>query len=172
MNQIGEETASNFKSMNEALKQRVENSLATKESNYNPRGLGIVRWVKQTLKIPFVCIGGITLGCDPSALQVHASIQRLKRAMLATDPLEATGPYWQGELDGWALGEDWRTANVTSPRLAQLGSCPANGEYPFDWVLNERLPSVEYLDEPLDEPDPGHILICCSRPTSNLVIEA
>ena len=30
---------------------------------------------------------------------------------------------------------------------------------------------VEYLDEPLDEPDPGHILICCSRPTSNLVIE-
>ena len=30
---------------------------------------------------------------------------------------------------------------------------------------------VEYLDEPLDEPDPGHILICCSRPRSNVVIE-
>jgi len=23
---------------------------------------------------------------------------------------------------------------------------------------------VEYLDEPLDEPDPGHILICCQQP--------
>ncbi len=30
---------------------------------------------------------------------------------------------------------------------------------------------VENLDEPLDEPDPGHLLICCFRPTSNLVIE-
>ncbi len=31
---------------------------------------------------------------------------------------------------------------------------------------------VEYLDEPLDKPDPDrHILICCSRPRSNLVIE-
>ncbi len=30
---------------------------------------------------------------------------------------------------------------------------------------------VEYLDEPLDEPEPGQILICCSRPASNLVIE-
>ena len=30
---------------------------------------------------------------------------------------------------------------------------------------------VEYPEEPLDKPDPGHILICCSRPKSNLVIE-
>ncbi len=31
---------------------------------------------------------------------------------------------------------------------------------------------VEYLDEPLDKPDPDrHILICCSLPTSNLAIE-
>ena len=30
---------------------------------------------------------------------------------------------------------------------------------------------VEYLDEPLDEPDPGHVLICCSLPKTNLVLE-
>jgi ferredoxin-NADP reductase/MOSC domain-containing protein YiiM/predicted pyridoxine 5'-phosphate oxidase superfamily flavin-nucleotide-binding protein len=30
---------------------------------------------------------------------------------------------------------------------------------------------VEYLEEPLDEPDPGCVLICCSRPKTNLVIE-
>jgi ferredoxin len=29
----------------------------------------------------------------------------------------------------------------------------------------------EYLDEPLDEPDPGHVLICCAKPTTNLVLE-
>ena len=31
---------------------------------------------------------------------------------------------------------------------------------------------VEYLDEPQDEPDEGHVLICCSVPTTNLVLEA
>ncbi len=31
---------------------------------------------------------------------------------------------------------------------------------------------VEYLDEPLDQPDPGHVLICCSVPKTNLVLEA
>ncbi len=30
---------------------------------------------------------------------------------------------------------------------------------------------VEYLEEPLDEPDPGCVLICCSKPKTNLVIE-
>ena len=30
---------------------------------------------------------------------------------------------------------------------------------------------VEYLEQPLEEPDPGCVLICCSRPKSNLVIE-
>ena len=30
---------------------------------------------------------------------------------------------------------------------------------------------VEYIEEPLDPPDPGHVLICCSRPRSTLVIE-
>lgn len=30
---------------------------------------------------------------------------------------------------------------------------------------------VEYLDEPLDEPDPGYVLICCSMPKTNLVLE-
>ena len=30
---------------------------------------------------------------------------------------------------------------------------------------------VEYFEEPLDEPDPGHILICCARPKTSLVIE-
>jgi hypothetical protein len=30
---------------------------------------------------------------------------------------------------------------------------------------------VEYLDEPLDQPDPGHVLICCSTPKTNLVLE-
>ena len=30
---------------------------------------------------------------------------------------------------------------------------------------------VEYLEEPLDEPDDGHVLICCSRPKGDLVIE-
>jgi ferredoxin-NADP reductase/MOSC domain-containing protein YiiM len=30
---------------------------------------------------------------------------------------------------------------------------------------------VEYLEEPLDEPDPGCVLICCSRPKTSLVIE-
>jgi ferredoxin len=30
---------------------------------------------------------------------------------------------------------------------------------------------VEYLEDPLDEPDPGCVLICCSRPKSNIVIE-
>ncbi|MGI9385225.1 MAG: MOSC domain-containing protein [Methyloligellaceae bacterium] len=30
---------------------------------------------------------------------------------------------------------------------------------------------VEYLEDPLDEPDPGCVLICCSRPKTNLVIE-
>ncbi len=30
---------------------------------------------------------------------------------------------------------------------------------------------VDYVEEPLQEPDPGCVLICCSRPKSNLVIE-
>ena len=30
---------------------------------------------------------------------------------------------------------------------------------------------VEYFEEPLDEPDPGSVLICCSRPKTSLVIE-
>ena len=30
---------------------------------------------------------------------------------------------------------------------------------------------VEYLDEPLDEPDPGYVLICCSMPKTNLVLD-
>jgi ferredoxin-NADP reductase/MOSC domain-containing protein YiiM/predicted pyridoxine 5'-phosphate oxidase superfamily flavin-nucleotide-binding protein len=30
---------------------------------------------------------------------------------------------------------------------------------------------VEYLEDPLDEPDPGCVLICCSRPKTSLVIE-
>ncbi len=30
---------------------------------------------------------------------------------------------------------------------------------------------IEYLEEPLDPPDPGHVLICCSKPKSRLVIE-
>jgi len=30
---------------------------------------------------------------------------------------------------------------------------------------------VEYLEEPLDEPDDGHVLICCSRPKGDLVVE-
>ncbi len=30
---------------------------------------------------------------------------------------------------------------------------------------------VEYLEEPLDEPEPGCVLICCSRPKTSLVIE-
>ena len=30
---------------------------------------------------------------------------------------------------------------------------------------------VEYLEEPLDEPDRGHVLICCARPKTSLVIE-
>ncbi len=29
---------------------------------------------------------------------------------------------------------------------------------------------VEYLTEPLDRPDPGCVLICCSRPKTNVVI--
>ncbi len=36
--------------------------------------------------------------------------------------------------------------------------CPALGE-------------VEYLEDPLDEPDAGCVLICCSKPKSSLVIE-
>ena len=31
---------------------------------------------------------------------------------------------------------------------------------------------VDYQDEPLDEPDPGYVLICCSTPKTNIVIEA
>ena len=30
---------------------------------------------------------------------------------------------------------------------------------------------VEYVIEPLDIPDPGCVLICCSKPKTNLVIE-
>ena len=30
---------------------------------------------------------------------------------------------------------------------------------------------VEYFEDPLDEPDPGCVLICCSRPKTSLVIE-
>ncbi len=30
---------------------------------------------------------------------------------------------------------------------------------------------VEYLEEPLAEPDPGCVLICCSRPKSDLALE-
>ena len=31
---------------------------------------------------------------------------------------------------------------------------------------------VEYLDDPLDPPGPGRVLICCSTPKTNLVLEA
>ena len=37
------------------------------------------------------------------------------------------------------------------------------------WELTEG--EVEYLDEPLDPPDPGHVLICCATPKTNLVLE-
>ena len=30
---------------------------------------------------------------------------------------------------------------------------------------------VEYFEEPLDMPDDGELLICCSRPQSNITIE-
>ena len=30
---------------------------------------------------------------------------------------------------------------------------------------------IEYIEEPLATPDQGQVLICCSRPTSNLVID-
>ena len=30
---------------------------------------------------------------------------------------------------------------------------------------------IEYLEEPLDEPDPGCVLICCARPKTSVVIE-
>ena len=30
---------------------------------------------------------------------------------------------------------------------------------------------VEYFEDPLDVPEPGHVLICCARPKSSLVIE-
>lgn len=30
---------------------------------------------------------------------------------------------------------------------------------------------VEYIEEPLDPPDAGYVLICCSKPRSTLVIE-
>ena len=30
---------------------------------------------------------------------------------------------------------------------------------------------VEYLEEPLEEPAPGQVLICCARPKTSLVIE-
>ena len=30
---------------------------------------------------------------------------------------------------------------------------------------------IEYIEEPLSTPDQGQVLICCSRPTSNLVID-
>ena len=30
---------------------------------------------------------------------------------------------------------------------------------------------IEYVDEPLSAPDPGQVLICCSRPKGNLVID-
>ena len=32
--------------------------------------------------------------------------------------------------------------------------------------------AVEYLDDLMDEPDPGQVLICCAVPTSNLVLDA
>ena len=31
---------------------------------------------------------------------------------------------------------------------------------------------VDYLEDPLDAPDPGHVLICCSRPKGDLIIDA
>jgi ferredoxin-NADP reductase/MOSC domain-containing protein YiiM/predicted pyridoxine 5'-phosphate oxidase superfamily flavin-nucleotide-binding protein len=43
--------------------------------------------------------------------------------------------------------------------ICQTCACPlAEGE-------------VEYFEEPLDEPDPDSVLICCSRPKTSLVIE-
>jgi hypothetical protein len=30
---------------------------------------------------------------------------------------------------------------------------------------------VEYVDEPLSSPDAHQVLICCSRPKSNLVLD-
>ena len=30
---------------------------------------------------------------------------------------------------------------------------------------------IEYLEEPLDAPDPGCVLICCARPKTSVVIE-
>jgi hypothetical protein len=29
---------------------------------------------------------------------------------------------------------------------------------------------VEYVTEPLDMPDPGCVLICCSKPKTNVVV--
>ncbi len=31
---------------------------------------------------------------------------------------------------------------------------------------------VEYVEEPLDPPDPGSVLICCSKPKTDLVVDA
>ncbi len=48
-------------------------------------------------------------------------------------------------------------------------------EFPWRWISGTIFTNLDVIwgmsVEPLDEPDPGHVLICCSRPTSNLVIE-
>jgi ferredoxin len=31
--------------------------------------------------------------------------------------------------------------------------------------------TVEYLEEPLDTPQPGNILLCCTRPTSAITVQ-
>jgi hypothetical protein len=30
---------------------------------------------------------------------------------------------------------------------------------------------VAYVVEPADLPDPGHVLICCSRPVSDVIVD-
>ena len=53
--------------------------------------------------------------------------------------------------------------------LRPASSCQAGICHTCSFKLIEG--EVEYVTEPLNKPDPGCVLICCSKPKTNVVIE-
>jgi hypothetical protein len=84
-------------------------------------------------------------------------------ATLMVGSVDAEGWPWASVLAGQP-----GFLQAVDPRISRVRARPSCGD-PLNKALVEG--EVEYLEEPLDPPDPDHVSICCSIRKSRLVIE-
>jgi ferredoxin len=68
---------------------------------------------------------------------------------------------WDGSFDN--LLEFAEAQGLEPPYSCRSGIC--------NTCIREVVGEVTYVDEPLNEPEPGQALICCSIPNGNLTID-